>query len=118
MSLPAGQQRVLDAIEVRLRASEPQLISMFAIFTRLTRNDGGPHREQLPPSRPGMLRRLLILCPLVVVLAGLAVLMARDIGGAAAQCARTASAHVAVMSSRPAACPAQVGHGNTALTAK
>jgi hypothetical protein len=118
MSLPAGQQRVLDAIEVRLRSSEPQLTSMFAIFARLTRIDGGPHREQLPPSGPGILRRLLILCPLVVVLAGLAVLIATDIGRAPGQCAPTTSTHVAVMHGRLAGCPPQVGHGNTALTAK
>jgi hypothetical protein len=40
MSLPAAQQRVLDRIEGALRASEPQLTSMYAIFGRL--NAGEP----------------------------------------------------------------------------
>jgi hypothetical protein len=35
VSLPANQQRVLDRMEGALRASEPQLYSMFAIFSRL-----------------------------------------------------------------------------------
>jgi hypothetical protein len=35
MSLPAAQQRVLDRMEGALRASEPRLISMYAIFARL-----------------------------------------------------------------------------------
>ncbi len=36
MSLPAGQQRVLDRMEDALRASEPHLTSMYAIFSRLS----------------------------------------------------------------------------------
>jgi hypothetical protein len=35
MSLPACQQRALDRMEGALRASEPQLASMYAIFGRL-----------------------------------------------------------------------------------
>jgi hypothetical protein len=42
MSLPAGQQRILDAIEDALRASEPLLASMFAIFDRLSTNEAWP----------------------------------------------------------------------------
>jgi hypothetical protein len=51
MSLPASQQRVLDGIAEALRASEPRLASMFAIFTRLCRSEGPPWREQLTASR-------------------------------------------------------------------
>jgi hypothetical protein len=40
MSLPACQQRALDRMEGALRASEPQLASMYAIFGRL--NAGEP----------------------------------------------------------------------------
>ena len=36
MSLPACQQRVLDQMESALRASEPHLTSMYAIFTSLS----------------------------------------------------------------------------------
>jgi hypothetical protein len=47
MSLPAGQQRALDAIADGICTSEPKLASMFAIFGRLSRNDLPPRREQL-----------------------------------------------------------------------
>jgi hypothetical protein len=35
VTLPAAQQRVLDGMEDTLQASEPHLVSMFSIFTRL-----------------------------------------------------------------------------------
>jgi hypothetical protein len=47
MSLPASQQRVLDAIENALKRREPRLASMFAIFTRLTTSEGLPRTEVL-----------------------------------------------------------------------
>jgi hypothetical protein len=49
MSLPPAQERILDAMAESLRVSEPRLASMFSIFTRLTRNEAAPRREQLPP---------------------------------------------------------------------
>jgi len=49
VSLPAGQQQVLDRIESDLEGGEPRLRSMFAIFTRLTRDDGAPRTESLRP---------------------------------------------------------------------
>jgi len=60
MSLPAGQQRTLDAIAEGLCTSEPKLASMFAIFTRLTKNDLPPRREQLTvePGLRGWLTRV------------------------------------------------------------
>lgn len=51
MSLPPAQQRILDGIADALRASEPRLAAMFAIFTKLTKNDAAPWREQLPARR-------------------------------------------------------------------
>ena len=47
MSLPACQQRVLDRIEHSLHACDPRLRSMFAIFTKLTREEGMPRLEEL-----------------------------------------------------------------------
>jgi hypothetical protein len=55
MSLPACQQRVLDGMAEDLRASEPKLTAMFAIFTRLCGSDGRPLRERLA-DRPRLLR--------------------------------------------------------------
>jgi hypothetical protein len=51
MSLPASQQRTLDVIDTELRASAPELTSMFGIFTRLSSGDGPALTEQLRPSR-------------------------------------------------------------------
>jgi hypothetical protein len=47
MSLPAGQQRILDGIAETLRLTEPRLTAMFAIFTRLAKSEPPPRREQL-----------------------------------------------------------------------
>jgi hypothetical protein len=45
MSLPARQERVLGSMTHSLHASEPHLTSMFAIFTKLTRNEDMPRLE-------------------------------------------------------------------------
>jgi len=47
MSLPTGQQRVLERIEGRLAESDPRLVSLFTIFTRLTRAEKMPWIEQV-----------------------------------------------------------------------
>lgn len=61
MSLPACQQRVLDRIEHSLHACDPRLRSMFAVFTKLTREEEMPRLEELEPRsspRWGWLKRL------------------------------------------------------------
>jgi hypothetical protein len=98
MSLPVGQQRVLDDIEDVLQASEPRLASMYAIFTRLTKNELRPRREELPVGRLRLARlrrclsvrrvvraitpkgwgpvpRALVLAQMIMVLAGVGVLI-------------------------------------------
>ena len=57
VSLPASQQRVLDRMEGALQASEPQLVSMFAIFTRINA-DEPVGAEPLARPRPRRLRWL------------------------------------------------------------
>jgi hypothetical protein len=64
MSLPAGQQRVLDGIAETMRVTEPRLTAMFAIFTRLTKNEPRPGREAVaPPRRRGWLPRCVRRMP-------------------------------------------------------
>jgi hypothetical protein len=87
VSLPAGQQQVLDRIESDLEGGEPRLRSMFAIFTRLTRDDGAPRAESLRPEggrrrwawpdcgKAGK-RRAVIAIPIVLVLVALFVFAA------------------------------------------
>jgi hypothetical protein len=68
VSLPAGQKQVLDRIETDLEGCEPKLRSMFAIFTRLTRDDGAPRTESLPPRWTWPHRGLTAtLCTIMVV---------------------------------------------------
>jgi Protein of unknown function (DUF3040) len=47
MSLPASEERVLSRIETALLDRDPRLRSLFAIFTRLTRQEAMPATEQL-----------------------------------------------------------------------
>jgi hypothetical protein len=47
VSLPWSQERVLDRIEGRLRDSDPRLMALFTIFTRLTREEEMPRIEEL-----------------------------------------------------------------------
>ena len=47
MSLPTGQQRVLERIEGRLAESDPRLVSLFTIFARLTLTEKMPWFEQV-----------------------------------------------------------------------
>ena len=56
MSLPASQQRILDRIEHSLHVSDPPLRSMFAIFTKLVREEGMPLPEELAKPLPRMSR--------------------------------------------------------------
>jgi hypothetical protein len=76
MSLPAGQQRVIDRVESALRDGEPALESMFAIFAQL--NEGEPvAAESLQSSRkrwprPGNSMYAIVLIPVMfaAILAG------------------------------------------------
>jgi hypothetical protein len=73
MGLPAVQQRVLDRMEGTLKASEPHLAAMFAIFARLSA--GEPvGREALAARRrrwwlrPGAALSALVLVPVTFAL--------------------------------------------------
>ena len=47
MGLPIGQQRVLESIEGKLAESDPRLVSLFSIFTRLNLTEKMPWIEQV-----------------------------------------------------------------------
>ena len=126
MSLPTGQQQVLDRIEGDLEAGEPRLRSMFAIFTRLTRDEGAPRTESLRPEGPlrwawpgrgrhGPLRAVIYL-PLVLGLVALFVFLAIN-SSAAHGCRPMAEPHVAA-SARGVSCrPAQISDPAEPLSA-
>jgi hypothetical protein len=73
MGLPAYQQRVLDRMEGALKASEPHLAAMFAIFSRLSA--GEPVRREALSGRrrrwwlrPGAALATLVLAPVMFAL--------------------------------------------------
>ncbi|MDX6335520.1 MAG: hypothetical protein QOG05_2860 [Streptosporangiaceae bacterium] len=47
MSLPASQQRMLNRIDRMLRDSDPRLVALFSIFTRLTWDEEIPRIEEV-----------------------------------------------------------------------
>jgi hypothetical protein len=122
MSLPACQQRVLDTIENALQRREPRLASMFAMFTRLNKNEGAPRTERLNPpwwawSRRGRPRhpagstvaaRVLLLIPLAAIVVLTAVFLATN--GSRVPCMPTGGPHSLVASQSHAKnCPSASG---------
>jgi hypothetical protein len=75
MSLPARELRVLSGIETALQAGETRLTSMFAIFTRLARDEGKPGTEDLgtpswngwPAGRPAVRLRAIALIAVLAI---------------------------------------------------
>jgi hypothetical protein len=47
VTLPVSQQRTLDRIDGMLRDSDPRLVALFAIFTRLTWDEEIPRIEEI-----------------------------------------------------------------------
>jgi hypothetical protein len=73
MGLPACQQRVLDRMEGALKASEPHLAAMFAIFTRLSAGEpvgaeSLARRGRRWWLRPGPTLAALVLVPVMFAL--------------------------------------------------
>lgn len=133
MSLPVGEQQILDRIAETLRASEPRLASMFAIFGRLFTNDGPPLRERLPAARPfarmAALRHRLttlrgtssrgarpvwqlvfVVANVVAAVVIMAVLIALN-AHPARSCTQRSSPSAPVFVFRGGTCPAQAGSG-------
>jgi hypothetical protein len=75
MSLSASEVRTLTGIERALLSRDPRLRSLFSMFTRLTRQESMPVREQLRRRRwrPG---------PGLVIAIGLALALAMVVMGA------------------------------------
>ncbi len=130
MSLPARQQRILDGIGDTLRISEPRLAAMFAIFTRLHRNEPEPSRERLAiPAPAGWLaalagrlpgwpasslrrnwRRMLVLSQVAIAFIVLLLVVGLT-AHAPPGCGGTRVTRAAVSASRDQECPAQAGAG-------
>jgi len=118
MSLPACQQRVLDRMEGALRASEPHLTSMYAIFARL--NASEPVRaERLARKRmrwlqPGTAMYAIVLIPVMFA----AIIVGALLGGGARSATACEASYsvggVSPLSGRPS-CPVTVKTAKTAV---
>jgi hypothetical protein len=108
MALPACQQRALDRMEGALRASEPQLASMYAIFGRL--NAGEPigserlARKRLRWLQPGTSMYAIVLVPVMFAAIIVGALLGGGMRSAAACKASYSVGGVSPLSGRPA-CP-------------
>jgi len=120
MGLPASQRRVLDKIEDALRAADPRLASLFAMFGRLTGDEEMPRTEELRhralaamlrarlllasagqrrrPGHGGRLparQRYALFFPLALALMALTIVVAARFGGAGTCTAMTAASSTA-----------------------
>jgi hypothetical protein len=66
MSLPASQQRALDAIDTDLRGADIRLASMFTVFTELTQLEKMPMTETFQPVRWWTRLGPIVLVPLLL----------------------------------------------------
>jgi hypothetical protein len=104
MSLPACQERTLSGIEGALKASEPHLASMFAIFARL--NQGEPvgaepiERDRLRWLRPRTAGSAIVLLPVMFA----AIIAGALLGGNARGATICAADGVSALVHRPS-CP-------------
>jgi hypothetical protein len=97
VSLPTYQQSLLNGMDRDLEARDPGLASMFAIFTRLTRDDGPPRTERLRSgwsSLAAALRRTRTSAaiPIILVIALLAAIFALGVATSSGSACRPAVA--------------------------
>jgi hypothetical protein len=108
MSLPACQQRVLDCMEGALRASEPHLTSMYAIFSQLNAGEriGTEQlaRKRLRWFQPGTAMYAIVLVPVMFA----AIIIGALLGGGARSTTACEASYsvggISPLSSRPS-CP-------------
>lgn len=97
VSLPTYQQSVLNGMDRDLEARDPGLASKFAIFTRLTRDDGPPPTEQLGSCWSSLVvalrrTRKLAALPIILVIALMAAILALGIATSSGSACRPAVA--------------------------
>src|SRR6266702_897260 len=122
MSLPACQQRALDRMEGALRASEPHLTSMYAIFARL--NAGEPigaerlARKRLRWLQPGTAMYAIVLIPVMFA----AIIVGALLGGGARSATACEASYsvggVSPLASRPSCVSAKATVAKNAVRKK
>jgi predicted anti-sigma-YlaC factor YlaD len=97
MTLPARQQRLITEIDSALRASEPHLASMYAMFARLNQREPVTAEPLAAPRwrrrAPGDAMFEVVLLPVMIMMIILGVLAGgtRSTGGTSASCPGSAS---------------------------
>jgi hypothetical protein len=126
MGLPSSQTRILEKIESALRRSDPRLVSMFVIFTRLNCDEEMPAVEQLRArvafivlrvqrrlsairrwfaTRPRARLRAAIFFPLALAVVAASVVIGSRFSAPQRCTIRTAATRTARPSSRARLCP-------------
>jgi hypothetical protein len=108
MSLPARERRHLVVIQGMLNRSDPRLVSLFTIFSRLALEEEMPHLERLRVRADRMTAharrmrgavfsrlRLIVITPVALVAAAAALLIGGWSGGPGACKATTAASQSA-----------------------
>ncbi len=113
MSLPAGQQALLNGVDRALEARDPRLAAMFAIFTKLTSDDGPPRTERLErASRPVLVwlrvpvrwAQASVAIPIVLVAGLMAAIIALGIATSTGSACTSATVHRAAGAAGLAGC--------------
>jgi hypothetical protein len=106
VSLPAGQERILQRIEKALQVDDAGLESLFAVFTRLAEHDAMPAAEQVAPWLQRQLQRpAAVIVIAVTAWLGILVLTVLPRGGQACGAAPVGSRR-GQLPGQPAAGPA------------
>jgi hypothetical protein len=96
VSLPVSHQRVLVRIERDLKGCEPRLVSMFAMFARLTSDEEVPRTESLPSGirlrRPARTVTLQAIIAVPLMLGLVALLIFLTVSSSAAHACRPSPA--------------------------
>jgi Protein of unknown function (DUF3040) len=91
MGLPASQRRILEKIENAMRGTDPRLTSLFAIFSRLNRDEEMPRIEELRARAWLLRRRAAFFLPLALVVVTSTFVVAAALPGPS-RCAAAAAA--------------------------
>ena len=66
MAMTVSERRILDKVKQAIQVSDPQLTSMFTIFSRLNRDEHMPAAERLRPGPPAR-HTAWLLCALATL---------------------------------------------------
>ena len=107
LGLPASERRILGKIEQAIQGSDPQLMSLFTIFSRLNRDEHMPVR--LRPRRPTRLVAWLLVPVAATVLVVTIALTANSGGCTGAAPPSAARHHAQLKTCVPAGRPLLLG---------